>query len=305
MAEYVIGVDIGGTNSRVALLNDKLELLKKETALTSDFETAADFFAQIQKMVRQVDPKKEAQAIGIVLPAPWTSEKMRITDVTNVPYLENISVDELKKNFLECPVYLENDVNVIALLESCYGASRNSRHSIYITVSTGIGSGIIINHQIYHGAHGYAGEIGSIILSDREFTMENPFLGSLEELCSGKALEQKSMELYGDNATARDLFISYEEGEKRAGELLREWFDKLTRGLAAVVQMVDPDVIVLGGPVILNHPWLIGRLKQEIPKKVLGKLAEKIQIVEAEFGAEAGVIGAGYYALKQIKGESR
>lgn len=213
MKNHVIGVDIGGTNIRVALLNDKLELIKKETALTTDFETADDFLRQVIKMVKDADPENLAQAIGIVLPAPWTSEKEMITDATNVPYLENLSVKDLKKTFIGYQVYLENDVNVIALLESDFGAAKSSKHSIYITVSTGIGSGVIINNQIYHGANGYAGEIGSIIVSDNKCTKEDPLQGSLEEICSGKALEKKSIELYGKDATVRQLFVYCQEGE--------------------------------------------------------------------------------------------
>lgn len=305
MNTHVIGVDVGGTNIRVALLNDKLKLIKKETVLTSDFQKAEDFFSQIKKMIHKVDSDHLAKAVGIVLPAPWTSKKKMITDSTNVPYLENLPVENIKKAFSEYEIFLENDVNVIALLESDYGAARSSKHSVYITISTGIGSGVIINNQIYHGANGYAGEMGSIIISDRECTKENPLQGSLEEVCSGKALEQKSIGLYGNHATARQLFLHYEEGEQKAVEIVNEWFDHLTRGLAAVIQMMDPDIVVLGGPVVLNHKWIIQRIKVEISKKVLGQLAEKTKIVAAEFGIEAGIIGAGYYALQKTEGERK
>lgn len=305
MNTHVIGVDVGGTNIRVALLNDKLKLIKKETVLTSEFQKAEDFFLQIKKMIRRVDPDHLAKAVGIVLPAPWTSKKMMITDSTNVPYLENLPVENIKKAFSEYEIFLENDVNVIALLESDYGAARSSKHSVYITISTGIGSGVIINNQIYHGANGYAGEMGSIIISDKDCTKENPLQGSLEEVCSGKALEQKSIALYGNHATARQLFLHYEEGEQKAVEIVNEWFDHLTRGLAAVIQMMDPDIVVLGGPVVLNHKWIIQRIKVEISKKVLGQLAAKTKIVAAEFGIEAGIIGAGYYALQKTEGERK
>lgn len=305
MKNHVIGVDVGGTNIRVALLNNNLNLIKKETVLTADFQKAEDFFTQIKTMVSHVDPDNLAQAIGIVLPAPWTSKKEIITDATNVPYLENLPVVNLKNAFSDFSVYFENDVNVIALLESDFGAAKNSKHSVYITISTGIGSGVIINNQIYHGANGYAGEMGSIIISDKDCTKENPLLGSLEEVCSGKALEQKSISLYGKGATARQLFLYYEEGEPKAQKIVNEWFDHLTRGLAAVIQMMDPNIVVLGGPVVLNHKWIIERLRKEISKKILGQLAAKTKIVAAEFGIEAGIIGAGYYALQRIEGERR
>lgn len=303
MINHVIGVDIGGTNIRAALLTDKLHLVKKEIALTTDFRTANDFLMQIKKMTDSVDPNGMAGAISIVLPVPWTSNKEFIADATNIPYLENLSVETVRKFFPRYKVYLENDVNVIALLESDLGAARESRNSVYITVSTGIGSGIIINNQIYHGANGYAGEIGSIIISHKECTREHPLKGSLEELCSGKALEQMSINLYGEGATARQLFTCYEEGEQNAGKVVERWFGGLVTGLAAVIQMMDPEIIVLGGPVILNHNWMIEKIRKEIPQKVLGQLGNKTKILAAEFGTEAGITGAAYYALKQSEGE--
>lgn len=292
MKKEVIGVDIGGTNVRVARMNDKLEILAKETVRTADFTSKEEFFNQIQTMIKKVDPEHQVDALGIVFPAPWTSRKSRITDMTNIPYLENMEIKEIQEHFPEYTVYLENDVNVIALLESDKGASRDARHSVYITVSTGIGSGVIIDKKIYHGANGYAGEIGSIIISEQN-------QGTLEGLCSGKALENESKRLFGQKSTAKKFFASYEEGEERSIEVFNGWKEGLARGIAAVVQMLNPEIIVLGGPVILNHGWLIEELKEEICKNVMGELADAIILKEAEFGTDAGIIGAGYYALKQ------
>lgn len=130
MKNNVIGVDIGGTNIRVALINENLEIIKKETALTMDFPTADDFLNQIQKMIKSVDGKNEADKIGMVIPAPWMKGKKVITDITNIPSLEGLEVDRILTCFKDYQVYLENDVNVIALLESDCGASKNHDHFI-------------------------------------------------------------------------------------------------------------------------------------------------------------------------------
>ncbi|MGF7145533.1 glucokinase [Anaerotaenia torta] len=305
MKDHMIGIDVGGTNSRVALLNRNLEIVSKEAALTSDFDTADVFFKKLREMVYRVDPDHRAEAIGIVLPAPWTIGKKTITDATNVPFLEDFEIKKIKYYFEGYQVYLENDVNVIALLESNYGAAKNSIHSVYITVSTGIGSGIIINNKIYHGANGYAGEIGSILVGEQDGISNDPLDYTLERLCSGKALESRSIAIYGETAAAVDLFVNYRDGESRAKEVLRVWISNLSSGLAAVTQMMDPDVIVLGGPVILNHKWIMEQLKEEIRKKVLGRLAEKVKIAAAEFDAESGLIGAAYYAFEANEGRIR
>ncbi len=301
MKNHVIGVDIGGTNIRVALLNEKLEIVKKETALTMDFRTLDDFLKKIQVMIKSVDYRKETDSVGIVIPAPWTKDEKVITDVTNIPYLEGIEVDRILTYFKEYKVYLENDVNVIALLESDYGAAKNYDNSIYITVSTGIGSGIIIDNKIFHGANGYAGEIGNVVISK---TSKEYLQNTLEAKCSGKALDDESVRLYGDKGNARELFQRYENGEEKAKKVIEVWIEDLTSGLASVIQMLDPGVIVLGGPVVLNHSWVIERLRVATKEKLSGKLAERMVMVIAEYGIEAGIIGAGYYAkCKQREGK--
>jgi glucokinase len=185
MNESVIGVDIGGTNIRVGLVNGDLELERKETALTGSFQSADELFKQIQQMIENVDTNKKARKIGIAMPVPWKDNTAYIVDATNIPCLENMPIRTIQSYFPEYEVYFENDVNVIAFLESEHGASKAYKHSMYITVSTGIGSGIIVNNEILHGAHGYAGEIGSMIVSDTNKNHSSLYSGTLESLCSG------------------------------------------------------------------------------------------------------------------------
>lgn len=292
MGREVIGVDIGGTNVRVARINEKLEIENRENAATSDFHSQEELIGWIAAAVRRLDAGREITDMGIVFPAPWSERKKMISDVTNIPWMNGLYTEQIQKELHEYQISFENDVNVIALLESEYGAAKGSGFSIYITVSTGIGSGVIINKQIYHGANGYAGEIGSIILSDEHQE-------TLEELCSGKALENESVRLYGKNASARQLFISYEEGDEKARKAFLSWLEALSRGVAAVIQLLDPEVIVFGGPVILNHSWVIEEIRRAVESKVLGHLAGKTRIEAAKFGLDAGIIGAGYYSFIQ------
>lgn len=303
MTEYMIGIDIGGTNVRVALLNEQLEIIAKENTLTSNFMEADEFLTGIREMIHKVDPHHNAKGIGIVIPAPWTAGKRTITDITNIPFIEGLDTATIEEYFEGYPVYLENDVNVIALLESDLGAAKDSNNSIYITVSTGIGSGIIIGNQIHHGANGYAGEIGSIIISNRILEGEDPMDYTLENLCSGKALESISISLYGEGGTAAELFENYRNGSDKEKDIMVQWMDDLATGLTAVIQVLDPEVIVLGGAVIVNHKWIIDGLQEKIQKKVFGSLSEKVKLVPAQSDFLSGIMGAAYYALKKIKGE--
>lgn len=297
MSGFVIAADIGGTNIRVALLNGKLEVINKETANTADYNTSEEFFAKLGEMVRLVDPEKKADSIGMALPSPWIGDEKTITDITNIPCLEGMKTREAAEYFPGYRLCIENDVNVIALLESRHGASRGYKNSLYVTVSTGISGGIIINNDIYRGAHGYAGEIGSVIL---ERAGNGQPLKTLEGECSGLALDKKSRELFGEDSNARELFEKYRADSPEVFSVMEDWIEDMTNGIASVIQTVDPEIIVLGGSVVLMNPWVSELLERKIRDKVLGNLASEICFVNAEYGLDAGLIGAGYFALKQM-----
>lgn len=306
MADKVIGVDIGGTNVRVGLINRDLQLEKKETALTSKFKNADEFFQYIRTMIERVDVNREASRIGFALPAPWKEGMDRFSDVTNLPLLENESVKEIKAFFPEYDLYFENDVNVIALLESDLGAAENAKNAIYITVSTGIGSGMILDGSIYQGTHGYAGEIGSMIISDENRNHFALYNGTLESLCSGKTLAEESQKLFGKEATAKSLFEHYHLGNADATKVVEAWVDYFSSALASLMQIFDPEVFVLGGSVILHNPWLIEKLIKPTKNKVFEQLKDKVKLVVSEYGLDAGMIGAGYLTIKNdIKGEEK
>ncbi|RLQ94018.1 ROK family protein [Falsibacillus albus] len=298
MGDMVIGVDIGGTNIRVGLINKDLQLLRKETALTSKFTQANDFFQHIKTMIERIDFQREASKIGMVLPVPWEESMQKISDASNLPFLENTQVNEIRSFFPEYELYFENDVNVIALLESNFGSSKNSENSLYITVSTGIGSGMILNNSIYRGTNGYAGEIGSMIISDENKHHLLLYKGTLESLCSGRSLEAESIKLYGENSTAKLLFEHYQNGDKNAIVVIEAWVDYFSSAIATLMQIVDPEVFVLGGSVIFHNQWLIERIIISTKQKVLKQLKDKVNIKLAKYGLDAGMIGAGHMAIK-------
>lgn len=293
MGESIIGIDIGGTNVRVGLINEHLELVRKAGVLTNRFRDSDELFDQIKTMIEYVDIDNQACKIGMALPVPWTDQTKIIVDATNIPWLEQVSVHQIKSYFPEYEVFIENDVNGISLLESAFGASRGYQHSMYITVSTGIGCGMIYDNQVMHGAHGYAGEIGGMIVSDR----------SLESLCSGKALEEESKRLYGDDATAELLFAKYRQDDEQAAGILAAWIEHFAGAIASLMQAFDPEIFVVGGAVIHQNRWLIDKVAESARNKVLENLKDKINIVTSTFGPDAGMIGAAYMALNHSKGE--
>ncbi|WP_339800886.1 ROK family protein [Paenibacillus sp. FSL R5-0744] len=302
MGNFVIGVDIGGTNIRVGLVNEHLELVRKESALTRDFQNADEIFKTVKEMTAKVDHEQLASKIGIVLPIPWNDQTQFIRDITNIPCLENVSIETIRKFFPNYEVFFENDVNVITVLESDHGAAKPYNQSIYITVSSGIGCGIILDKKIIQGAHGYAGEIGSMIISDSKRNHSTLYNGTLESLCSGIALEAECKFLYGIDATSSLLFERYHMGDLQAIEVIDRWVEYFSNAIVSLMQTIDPNIFVIGGAVIHHNQWLIDRVIESAKKKVLPHLKENIKIVLTEFGPDAGIIGAGYNVYKKEKG---
>ncbi|MED1201798.1 ROK family protein [Heyndrickxia acidicola] len=298
MGDKVIGVDIGGTNIRVGLIDiHTFQVLKKDTALAFEFKTVSAFFKGIKNMIERVDAQKEAGKIGMALPIPWKDDMIKISDSTNLPLLEGMLFSDIKAFFPEYEVYFENDVNVIALLEAKHGASRGYEHSIYITVSTGIGSGMIFNQSIFRGTHGYAGEIGSMIISDENKNHLLLYNGTLESLCSGNSLNEESAKLYGEGATAKHLFEQYKSGDAGAVHVMEAWIDHFSSAIASLMQTIDPEIFVFGGSVIYHNQWLINEIIKSTENKVFEQLKDKVKIVLSKYGPDAGMIGAGYIAV--------
>ncbi|SDN43624.1 glucokinase [Fictibacillus solisalsi] len=303
MNESVIGVDVGGTNIRVGLVENGLSLTRKETALTTEYKEPDKIFKSILDMIKKIDPDHTAKKIGIGLPVPWPDEAEKIVDATNIPGLEEVSVDTLRSYFPGYQVFIDNDVNVVALLEAHYGAAKGRKNAIYITVSTGVGSGIIIDNKVLRGSHGYAGEIGSMIVSGHKKNHPSLYDGSLESLCSGLALEEESKVLYGEGATSALLFEHYQTNDEEAKKVIDLWVEHFSNAIASLMQTIDPDIFVLGGAVIHHNPWLVEKVAECTRKKVFKNLREKINIVINQFSTDAGVIGAGYLAIHQSEGE--
>ncbi|MDQ6421474.1 ROK family protein [Paenibacillus sp. LHD-117] len=296
----MIGIDIGGTNIRAGRIDRQFNLIRKETALTSNFRTAEELLACICRMVDRLNEDGQVNRIGMALPAPWKDGMERIMDITNIPCLENMRMADVAHYFPDYTLYFENDVNAAALLEAEHGSSRLHPTSMYITVSTGIGGGIVVNGRIHQGSHGYAGEIGGMIMARREGT--SGAYETLESLCSGMALEETSKRCYGPQAAAVTLFDKYEQNDAQAISAVNQWVEHFSDAIATLKQTLDPGVFVVGGAVIEHNQWLLELAAERARDKVLEQLKDKIHVTLPTFGPDAGLIGAAYLAYINDRG---
>lgn len=266
----VIGVDIGGTKIAAGLVNDRAEVL---TSRVLETRAAEGFDVSVAQLWGILDDLRtpEVKAIGICAPGPLDPLSGVVLNPPNLPGWVNIPLARLARERFELPVHLENDCNAAGLAEARYGAARGSKHVFYAGIGTGIGTGIILNGEIYHGAHGSAGEGGHVTIDYRSPIVCNcGVAGCIETLASGTAIEKHKLDL--------------DETAERIGA----W-------LGAMVSLLDPEIVVVGGGVARLGEPLFARLGEIVPRKTINPFPPKI--VRAKF--DSGIIGAAAVALNE------
>lgn len=283
---YRIGIDMGATNMRVALFQSDTQLVAREQVKTEAALGPAQALEKLVKMIQLVDPKCLAVGVGICAPGPLDLANGSILDAPNLPGWFGFSIRNQLAKYVNRPVFLINDAKAAAIAEASIGAGRGFNSVQYITVSTGVGGGFVYGGELFSGSHNHASEIGNMIV---DASLPN---GTLENICSGSALLYASKKLFGEDKTAAELFEQYKANHKQAHQVIDEWLQHFSAAVTSIIQVIDPEVFVLGGSVILHHPWLIEKLQPVVAGQVYSSMKENIQLKVASLGDDAGLYGA-------------
>lgn len=312
---FVIGIDLGGTKISCALAKTDGEIIERYKTPTEADKGEIQIVENIKTAVEMLLKNAEVSiediiTIGIGAPGPLDAEKGIILEPANLPF-DNFDIITPLKNHFDKPIYLENDANVAALGEWMFGSGINSKHMIYITVSTGIGGGAILNGKLYHGRTSNALEIGH--------TTVDPFgmvrcgcgnTGCLEAHASGTAIAKKAKAAAKSNAatslkkhsiiTAAEVFEEAEAGDRIAKEIRDEAFNYLGIGVSNIINTFDPEIVVIGGGVAQVGEVLFKAVKKVVDNRGLKTMTQGCSIVPAKLGTEAGVAGAVALAITYI-----
>jgi glucokinase len=217
---------------------------------------------------------------------------------------QDVPVAQLLGDSLGVPVFVDNDVNLAALAEHRLGAGRGYRDLIMVTVGTGIGAGLILDGKLYRGPGGSAGELGHLPVDPAGTLCSCGRRGCLETTCSGTAIGRRASQLVHPASRlweqqpldARAVFAAAREGDELARTVVQEAVAWLSTGLAGVVNLLNPSLIIVGGGVAQAGPGFLDALAAAIKLRALPHPAAQVQVVAAELGPGAGVTGAGLYA---------
>ncbi len=295
-----LGIDIGGTKCAVVRGNEKGEILEKvKISTVGAEETLEKIFEAAEKI------KGNSIAVGISCGGPLDSETGTILSPPNLPGWDEIKIEKMVNDRLGLNAYLCNDANACALAEWRFGAGKGSRNMIFLTFGTGMGAGLILDGRLYNGTNGNAGEVGHIRL-ERFGPSGYGKEGSFEGFASGggialsgkmkaiEALQKGEKPMYCkslselESVTAKSIAEAAKAGDKTAIEVYKLTGEMLGRGLSILIDILNPDRIVIGSVYQRSSELMKESMQRVIDKEALSHARNVVKIVGAELGDELG-----------------
>ena len=313
MKDYFIGLDLGGTNIRAAAITKEGEILHRVKIATEVSKGKESVIANILKIIETIREKTKGfklSAIGMGIPGIIFFDKGIVARSPNFPDWIDFNLRERLSKDLDVPFYIDNDANLAAFGEGCIGAGRNYNSFCMLTLGTGVGGGIILNKNIWRGEYGMAGELGHITIYPDGHPCPCGNKGCLEQYASATGIVRMAMEGNPPSPTftkggkegiitADMIFQLAKEGDRFALEIFQKMGRILGIGIADLVNILNIELFVLGGGVADSWDYFIDSAIDEIKKRTYRITGERVKVVKAELGDDAGIFGAAYMAMKE------
>ena len=315
MPTHTIGIDLGGTNLKAALVEREDGLCETRRTATDAAEGPDHVLDGIAAIVRELidaSPNKSVEGIGIGSPGAINWEGTTVSQPPNLPGWGTINMrDELQARLGDVPVYVENDANVAGLGAAFYGVGRPHDSFVMVTLGTGVGGAIIYNNRIFRGSTGAAGEIGHMTIN-----YAGPFerygIGGSAEAYLGQqflshharmrllATDSKVHSIANDdleNLDPRMIYEAAEAGDEPAREMLAWAGHKLGVLLGSIVNLLDIRTIIVGGGVSAAGNYLLDPARDTLPEYVIPPMRDELQIIREKMGNEVSLLGAAQLAF--------
>ncbi len=308
----IIGVDLGGTNTRLGLIDDRGNVSERRNILTGYYKTKDRLLDALSLEIKMAIEnsgltKDKVLGLGIGIPGLIDHVKGIARKVTNIPGWEEVPLKEMMEKRLGIVTFIDNDVNAMALGEYMFGAGRNAENLICITLGTGVGGGIIINGNLYRGSTLSAGEIGHLSIEEDGPRCICGGFGCLERFVGNRFIVESTVrKIKEGRVTKIDELVqrqlrkvtpeiinkAVQAGDRLAIEIWEEVGRHIGAALASVINLLDPDRIVIGGGVAQAGKVLFDVIKKTVRERAMPIPGENTKIVPAELGEDAGIIGA-------------
>ncbi len=308
------GIDIGGTAIKYGLFDGSGKIIHKEQRPTMAEKGPMPLMHLITNIAERLlyfaaEEDLQVKYLGVGSPGAIDQRNGRVIGPSpNIPGWQGMEIGQTLKDRLNLPVLVDNDVNAMALAELKFGAAVGARSAICVTVGTGVGGAVIIDGKVWHGANWTGGEIGHMTIN-----FDGPLCscgnhGCIEAYCSSQAIIDRTkrkvkngltpilediLEGSLDNLTVKKLFAALRKGDQVAAEVIRETARYLGIGLAGVANLLNPEIVVIGGGITEGGGGFVEAVAEEVRKHAFSSATEKLVVTRAALGNDAGFMGAG------------
>jgi glucokinase len=297
--QRAIGVDVGGTKILAGVVDRQGEVagrVERPTPVASQTELLGALDAAVESLLED-----DVAALGFGLPSTIDQRSGRAVSSVHIPLADLDFRDRMVERF-GLPVAIDNDGNAAAVAEWRLGAGRGTSHMVLLTLGTGIGGGLILDGRPYRGSIGAGAELGHMVLDYGGIPCGGACtgLGHFEALAAGSAADEAAVRRIGDGTDARDLVAAARKGDAGATEDLAEIGRRLGAGIASLVNIFNPEVVVLGGGFSDAGDLLLAPARETLAREGLRPARDLVRIEWAELGPDAGLVGAGLVGFEAL-----
>ncbi len=307
-SEYKIGIDIGGTNTSLGIVDNNGRCIKKKSFSTSANKSIEEFIAKLVSSIREISTisSREVRPAGIGIAAPAAQRREGLIQNPANLLWGTVNIADLLKQHFDIPIAVINDSNAVALGEMKYGLAQNMKNFVAITLGTGLGAGVVVNGELVNGENGFAGELGHIVVEPNGRMCGCKRRGCVETYVSATGICRTAIELIANELdvsklraltyneltakTLYDLAVAGDVLALKAFQVTGEIFGKM---LASTVVSFDPEAIILSGGLVRAGELLLKPTLKSFDENVLSSLGGKVAILPSRFSnGEGAILGA-------------
>lgn len=302
----IIGIDLGGTNLKIALLDSKFKILDKQILSTQNFIKKQELIDAIINSCLLVIKKnklskKDLLGIGVGLPGPIDTEKGLVHFFPNIPGWKEVRLQALLAKKLGVCVFIDNDANVMALAEARVGAAKKAKNAVCLTLGTGVGGALILNGKLFRGSGFAAGEIGHMPINEEGPDCNCGGRACLETYVGNNKILALAKKDFGADITLEKLSELAYAGDKKAISIWENVATKLGVAISSVVNLINPDMVVIGGGVANAGKIIFDQIRKTVDQRAMSVHSKTVKITKAILGNDAGMIGAGLLVKEELK----
>lgn len=304
MSDYVVGIDLGGSKSALALVAPDNTIVKRarlETGNVSPEDLLVSYATVISDFKHHLSSKDEIKAIGLCAPGPLDHDKGIIINPVNLPKFLNTPFQAMLENYFGIPASIEHDAKAAALGEYHFGEGQGFESLIYIVIGTGVGAAIIIDGQLYRGVKNFAGEFGHTTLDRYGERCHCGSRGCFETYMSGPSLTRRYETLTAETIEGAKVAERAQTGEEAATKVMTDAGEALGIAVASMAMHFDIERYIVGGSVAKAGDVLLEPARAIIPSYSFKTVAPRVSLVKTKLEEDAALLGCAHLARQTLK----